>query len=214
MSAAYLASDTSSSSDDEDAMEATRHRQRQRQSASSFTAVRLILASLIMLTLTSAAIVLLSNDAREEPVYDPCFRIPRRVTDGATNFDFLSTLYNPTLMFRMAPEELVPLADALLPGIARQTPQRDSYNNVEGLAIVLRLGITRNMIQRAQYNGHKRHHGFKFQDIIAPNGLIIGCFGPVDGRHADPYMLVVSGVIAALPLMQDVTGIPSMLRVV
>ena len=68
------------------------------------------------------------------------------------------------------------------------------------------VGITRHMLQQSQYNGHKRHHGFKFQDIIAPNGLIISCYGPVDGRRADPYILVRSGVLTALPHMQDSTG--------
>ena len=39
--------------------------------------------------------------------------------------------------------------------------------------------ITQYMLQRVQYNGHKRHHGFKYQSVTAPNGLVIGT---TDGR--------------------------------
>ena len=40
--------------------------------------------------------------------------------------------------------------------------------------------ITRpGMNQRLMYNGHKRVHGFKFQSITAPNGLIVNFFGPL-----------------------------------
>ena len=64
-------------------------------------------------------------------------------------------------------------------------------------------GITMNDIQRSQYNGHKRHHGIKYQNISLPNGLIAACYGPMDGRRADPFILRVSGVIPLLPLMND-----------
>jgi hypothetical protein len=67
-------------------------------------------------------------------------------------------------------------------------------------------GVTPYMLQRAQYNGHKRHHGFKFQCIVAPNGLIICCFGPVPGRRADPFLLLQSGVVTLLPDMRESTG--------
>jgi hypothetical protein len=61
-------------------------------------------------------------------------------------------------------------------------------------------------MQRAQYSGHKRHHGLKFQNIVAPNGIIIACYGPCDGRRADPFILAESGVVAQLPQMVDNTG--------
>lgn len=38
--------------------------------------------------------------------------------------------------------------------------------------------------QRVLYNGHKRVHAIKFQSVVAPNGLIVNLFGPVEGcRH-------------------------------
>jgi len=38
----------------------------------------------------------------------------------------------------MEPEELIQLADYLLPGIERHTSERDRYNNLEAMAIVVR----------------------------------------------------------------------------
>jgi len=95
-----------------------------------------------------------------------------------------------------APLNIIAFIDGTLRRTTRPAPS----------AAGLPAGVTPYAIQRAQYSGHKRHHGFKFQDIIAPNGLIIGSYGPVDGRHSDPFMLARSGVIAALPNMQDSTG--------
>jgi hypothetical protein len=48
--------------------------------------------------------------------------------------------------------------------------------------------------QQALYNGHKRRHGFKFQTIVTPDGIIAHFFGPVDGRRHDIYMLRLSGI--------------------
>ena len=74
------------------------------------------------------------------------------------------------------------------------------------VALLSTLGVTSYMVQRAQYNGHKRHHGIKFQNVVAPNGLIISCYGPVDGRRVDPWMLVQSGILDELPNVLDSTG--------
>lgn len=52
--------------------------------------------------------------------------------------------------------------------------------------------------QRVMYNGHKRQHGFKFQAISAPNGLIANFFGPLEGSRHDAYMLAQSGVLREL----------------
>ena len=48
------------------------------------------------------------------------------------------------------------------------------------------------------YNGHKRVHAFKFQSVIAPNGLIANFFGPVEGSRHDSYVLARSGFINLL----------------
>lgn len=48
--------------------------------------------------------------------------------------------------------------------------------------------------QEALYNGHKRVHAFKFQTVVAPDGMICHLYGPVDGRRHDIYMLRQSGL--------------------
>jgi nuclease HARBI1 len=41
--------------------------------------------------------------------------------------------------------------------------------------------------QRLLYSGHKQTHGIKFQSVIAPDGLIVDLFGPIEGsRHETP----------------------------
>ena len=61
--------------------------------------------------------------------------------------------------------------------------------------------ITRpNINQRIMYNGHKRVHGFKFQSITAPNGLIVNFFGSLEGSRHDSFLLAQSGV---LPLLEQ-----------
>ena len=52
--------------------------------------------------------------------------------------------------------------------------------------------------QRLLYNGHKRTHGLKFQSIIAPNGLIVNLFGPVEGCRHDSGMIAMSAVMDEL----------------
>eukprot|EP00644_Phytophthora_capsici_P014658 jgi/Phyca11/128795/e_gw1.78.45.1 len=52
--------------------------------------------------------------------------------------------------------------------------------------------------QEAVYNGHKRVHAFKFQTVVAPDGIICHVYGPVDGRRHDIYMLRESGLMGLL----------------
>lgn len=52
--------------------------------------------------------------------------------------------------------------------------------------------------QESVYNGHKRVHAFKFQTVVAPDGIICHVYGPVDGRRHDIYMLRESGLMALL----------------
>jgi hypothetical protein len=67
-------------------------------------------------------------------------------------------------------------------------------------------GVTMNALKRAQYNGHKKHHGLKFQNVVAPNGIILASFGPIDGRRSDAFMLLASGIFPLLHQMTDSTG--------
>ena len=52
--------------------------------------------------------------------------------------------------------------------------------------------------QKVMYNGHKRLHGFKFQSITAPNGLIANFFGPLEGSRHDSFLLAQSGIMNLL----------------
>ena len=45
------------------------------------------------------------------------------------------------------------------------------------------------------YNDHKRVHAFKYQSVIAPNGLIANFYGPLEGSRHDSYLLAKSGLL-------------------
>lgn len=55
-------------------------------------------------------------------------------------------------------------------------------------------GITRDDVQRSQYDGRLHKHGQKYHALVAPNGLIVHAFGPVDGRRHDTTVLRESGL--------------------
>ncbi|XP_064631647.1 uncharacterized protein LOC135489941 [Lineus longissimus] len=52
--------------------------------------------------------------------------------------------------------------------------------------------------QRLCFSGHKRVHCLKFQSVVAPNGLIVNLYGPVEGRRHDSGMLRMSNLLAEL----------------
>ena len=55
--------------------------------------------------------------------------------------------------------------------------------------------------QRAVYSGHKKHHGFKYQAIVTPDGLVMSLFGPFEGKANDNRMAQetdIDGRLAAL----------------
>lgn len=52
--------------------------------------------------------------------------------------------------------------------------------------------------QRIMYSGHKRAHGLKFQSVIAPDGLFVDLFGPIEGSRHDSYMLGQSNLLVKL----------------
>ncbi len=41
---------------------------------------------------------------------------------------------------------------------------------------------------------------------MAPCGLILSSFGPIDGRRSDAFMLLASGIVPQLPQMADNAG--------
>ena len=44
------------------------------------------------------------------------------------------------------------------------------------------------------YSGHKRKHGYKFQSIVTPDGLVSSLMGPFIGRREDWKMVELSGL--------------------
>ena len=42
------------------------------------------------------------------------------------------------------------------------------------------------------YSGHKRFHGLKYQSLLAPDGMFLDMYGPVEGRIHDVTMLAES----------------------
>jgi hypothetical protein len=53
-------------------------------------------------------------------------------------------------------------------------------------------------MQRVAYNGHKRKHALKFQAVVAPDGLILHAYGPMEGRRHDWTLYIRSGIDAQL----------------
>lgn len=58
--------------------------------------------------------------------------------------------------------------------------------------------------QRPFFNGHKRHHAVKYQSVVAPDGLIVHLFGPLEGRRHD------SGVLRESNLLATLTNLPAL----
>jgi hypothetical protein len=52
--------------------------------------------------------------------------------------------------------------------------------------------------QRPWYTGYKKLHGFKFQAISTPDGLIISLFGPTTAADGDWMMWFMSDIEAIL----------------
>lgn len=52
--------------------------------------------------------------------------------------------------------------------------------------------------QRSIYNGHKRHHGLKWQGVNTPDGLVQFLHGPFASRHHDTWCLAQSKLTETL----------------
>lgn len=50
-------------------------------------------------------------------------------------------------------------------------------------------------LQKEAFNGHKRHHGLKFQSLVAPNDLIVNLHGLMSGRRHDAALLSESKLL-------------------
>ncbi len=60
--------------------------------------------------------------------------------------------------------------------------------------------------QQHLYSGHKHIHRVKYQHTMAPNGLVVHCFGPFEGRQPDAAMYHDSGIDAQLQPLRSADG--------
>lgn len=51
------------------------------------------------------------------------------------------------------------------------------------------------LFQRKMYSGHKRLHGYKYQGVTTPDGIIVNMHGPIEASRHDAYMLAESGLV-------------------
>jgi len=60
--------------------------------------------------------------------------------------------------------------------------------------------------QEVAYSGHKRYHALKYQALIAPDGMFVDLFGPIEGRINDQGLLNESKLIDRLPSLEEASG--------
>ena len=63
-------------------------------------------------------------------------------------------------------------------------------------------------LQREMYSGHKHLHGFKYQGVTLPNGIIADLFGPAVGRRNDNWLVYASALPQRLAHMLGGMVIP------
>ena len=81
---------------------------------------------------------------------------------------------------------------------ARGAPLQNCFGFVDGT--LCKISRPKNN-QREVYNGHKRAHALKFQNVVLPNGLIADLNGPYEGRRHDATMLCESGLLRDLQVV-------------
>lgn len=57
--------------------------------------------------------------------------------------------------------------------------------------------------QRIYYSGYKKKHGFKYQGIVTPDGLILSLKGPVEGKCSDITLFRIMNTAAKLQELQS-----------
>ena len=74
-----------------------------------------------------------------------------------------------------------------------------SLLTIVGVLLMEQCTLNRPSIhQRVLYNGHKRCNAFKFQSVVALDGLIANLYGSVEGKRHDRGMLIDSGLLNQL----------------
>ncbi|PGH12606.1 hypothetical protein AJ80_06665 [Polytolypa hystricis UAMH7299] len=62
--------------------------------------------------------------------------------------------------------------------------------------------------QRSVYSGHKHYHGFKFQAVLTPDGLLSSVFGPVVGSCGDWMLFQQSSIENNIKTLFETADIP------
>ena len=92
----------------------------------------------------------------------------------------------------LAPGQLQIYADTIH---AKGAPLDSCFGFADGTA----RRITRPKSNQHQvYNGHKRVHVLKSQNVVLPNGMIENLSGPYEGRRHKLFMLAESGPLNQL----------------
>ena len=92
----------------------------------------------------------------------------------------------------LAPDQLQVYADTIH---EKGAPLQSCFGFVDGTA--RRIARPKHN-QRQVYNGHKRVHALKFQNVTLPNGMIANLSGPYEGRRHDSFMLAGSRLLPQL----------------
>jgi nuclease HARBI1 len=58
----------------------------------------------------------------------------------------------------------------------------------------IEIARSRGMLQRANYSGHKRRPGLKWEVITTPDGMLFHIFGPYEGRRHDMHLYAEPGL--------------------
>ena len=109
----------------------------------------------------------------------------------------LSNFNQPWLSLNSIIEYQTAVQDKLFANNAPPFVQKCPWGFIDGTVLAT---CKPQHFQRATYNGHKRVHGYVFQSLLTPNGLIANLFGPLAGRRHD------SGMLAESRLLQDIQG--------
>jgi hypothetical protein len=62
--------------------------------------------------------------------------------------------------------------------------------------------------QKIMFNSHKRQHGFKFQVVVTPDGMVSSLAGPMVGSRNDWYLFVQSGLQDRIIEMYEANDVP------
>lgn len=136
----------------------------------------------------------------------PCRFKDLRALFGRSNSE-LSIIFNQTCMFLRTTwlDHLINFTQAnffsparlalYVATVAKDYPLKTCFGFIDGtVRAMCRPGDD----QQLFYNGHKRVHSLKYQTIVAPDGLIVHLFGPMEGRRHDCALFNASDVLAQL----------------